>query len=97
MTRRQWSVEQKMAIVLEGLKGEGNVAELCRRHQITQAQYYRWRDQFLSGGEESLRNGKTDKDAEIEGLRRQVEKLEQLAGRQQFMINELKKTKLTGL
>ena len=47
MKQRQWKSEMKAMIVLEGLKGRA-VAELCNAHQISQAQYYQWRDQFLS-------------------------------------------------
>lgn len=47
MKRRQWKAETKAMIVLEGLKGRP-VAELCTAHQISQAQYYQWRDQFLA-------------------------------------------------
>ena len=47
MNRRQWKAETKALIVLEGLKGRP-VGELCHTHQISQAQYYQWRDQFFS-------------------------------------------------
>ena len=47
MKRRKWDAKTKAAIVLQGLKGKG-VAELCTEHQISQAQYYQWRDQFLT-------------------------------------------------
>jgi transposase-like protein len=47
MHRRKWSPKTKAMIVLEGLKGKP-VAELCNAHQISQAQYYQWRDQFLA-------------------------------------------------
>jgi transposase-like protein len=47
MHRRKWSPKTKAMIVLEGLKGKP-VAELCNEHQISQAQYYQWRDQFLA-------------------------------------------------
>jgi transposase-like protein len=47
MQRRQWDAKTKAIIVLEGLKGKP-VAELCNEHQISQAQYYQWRDQFLA-------------------------------------------------
>src|SRR4029453_6009419 len=46
MKRRQWKPEQKALIVLEGLKGRP-IGELCAEHEISQAQYYQWRDQFL--------------------------------------------------
>ena len=47
MHRRKWDAKTKAMIVLEGLKGKP-VAELCTEHQISQAQYYQWRDQFLA-------------------------------------------------
>jgi hypothetical protein len=47
MKRRQWKPEQKALIVLEGLKGRP-IGELCAEHEISQAQYYQWRDQFLA-------------------------------------------------
>jgi transposase-like protein len=47
MKRRKWDPKTKAMIVIEGLKGKP-VAELCNEHQISQAQYYQWRDQFLA-------------------------------------------------
>jgi transposase-like protein len=47
MHRRQWNPKTKAMIVLEGLKGKP-VAELCTEHQISQAQYDQWREQFLA-------------------------------------------------
>jgi transposase-like protein len=47
MQRRQWDAKTKVMIVIEGLQGKP-VAELCTEHQISQAQYYQWRDQFLA-------------------------------------------------
>ncbi len=47
MRRRTWDAKTKAMIVLEGLKGKP-IAELCTEHQISQAQYYQWRDQFLA-------------------------------------------------
>jgi transposase-like protein len=47
MQRRKWDAKTKAIIVLEGLKGKP-VAELCTEHQMSQAQYYQWRDQFLA-------------------------------------------------
>jgi len=41
-----------MAIVLEGMKGQKSVAEICREHQISQTLFYRWRDRFLEAGAE---------------------------------------------
>jgi transposase-like protein len=47
MKRRKWKPEQKALIVLEGLKGRP-ISELCAEHEISQAQYYQWRDLFLA-------------------------------------------------
>ena len=47
MKRRKWEPKAKAMIVVEGLKGK-QVADICIEHQISQAQYYQWRDQFLS-------------------------------------------------
>ncbi len=47
-TRRQWSTEEKLRIVLEGLKPQVNVEELCRQHGIHSSQYYTWRERALS-------------------------------------------------
>ena len=47
MKRRRWKPEQKALIVLEGLKGTP-IGELCAEHEISQAQYYQWRDLFLA-------------------------------------------------
>lgn len=50
MTGRKWTAEEKLAIVLEGIKGAKPVAEICREHRLVQTQYYQWRDRFLEGG-----------------------------------------------
>jgi transposase-like protein len=50
MKRRKIDPETKMAAVLEGFKGESSVAEICRKYQISESLYYRWRDKFLEGG-----------------------------------------------
>lgn len=45
--RRQHTPEFKVEVVLEGLRGEKSIAEICRKHDITDSLYYSWRDQFL--------------------------------------------------
>ena len=47
MPRHKWDPQTKANVVLQGLKGRP-VADICTEHQISQAQYYQWRDQFLS-------------------------------------------------
>jgi transposase-like protein len=51
--KRQWSPEKKALIVIQGLKGTP-VSEICNEHQISQAQYYQWRDQFLSNASKTF-------------------------------------------
>ncbi len=49
-TRRRYNAEEKIRIVLEGLRGEDSIAELCRREGINQNLYYRWSKEFLEAG-----------------------------------------------
>jgi transposase-like protein len=88
MKGRKWTAEEKLAIVLEGIKGASPVAEICREHQIAQTQYYQWRDRFLEGGKRALTNGVS---ASEEALRREIEKLQRLIGKQALAIELLKK------
>ena len=53
-TRHRYSAEEKIRIVLEGLKGEESIAELCRREGIVQNLYYRWSKDFLEAGKKRL-------------------------------------------
>ena len=89
MKLRKWSSEEKMAIVLEGLRGQKSVAEICREHQISQALYYRWRDRFLEAGQKGLSNGGGEDE---KALQAQIGKLEKIIGRQTIAIEALKKT-----
>ena len=59
MKRRKIDPETKMAAVLEGLRGESSIADICRKYQISESLYYRWRDKFLEAGSRALasRNG----------------------------------------
>ena len=53
-TRRQHSSEEKIRIVLEGLRGEDSISELCRREGIAQSLYYSWSKEFLEAGKKRL-------------------------------------------
>jgi len=88
MKKRNWSVEEKLAIVLEGLKEKRPVAEICRQHRISQTLYYRWRDKFLEGGKKGLVNGAGDDNA----YKAEIEKLQKIIGKQAIQIEILKKT-----
>jgi transposase-like protein len=53
MKRRRIDPETKMAAVLEGLRGESSMADICHKYQISESLYYRWRDKFLEGGRQA--------------------------------------------
>ena len=60
---RQWSSEEKTALVLMLLRGEATAAELCRRHGMSENSLYTWRERFLAAGQEALSNGKAKRGA----------------------------------
>lgn len=88
MKNRNWTLDEKMAIVLEGISGKVSVADICRTHQISQTLYYRWRDKFLEGGRSAL-NGKKEHSNSTDA---EIEKLEKIIGKQTVQIEILKKT-----
>ena len=53
-TRRHFSAEDKIRIVLEGLRGEDSIAELCRKEGIAQSLYYTWSQEFMEAGKRRL-------------------------------------------
>lgn len=61
MKSRKWTGQQKLNIVLEGLKGKVSLTELCNQHQISQAQYYKWRDRLLKDGVKVFEFGGIDR------------------------------------
>ena len=67
-TRRQYAAEEKIPMVLEGLRGEESIAELCRREQVNQNLYYRWSKAFLEAGKKRLA-GDTQREATVDELR----------------------------
>ena len=78
-TRRRFSVEEKVRIVLEGLRGEQSVAELCRREGLAPNLYYRWSKEFLEAGKKRLL-GDTTREAtapEVKALRDENGRLKQ--------------------
>jgi transposase-like protein len=88
MKLRKWSADEKLAIVMEGLKEKRSVSEICREHKISQTLYYRWRDKFLEGGKRALVNGASDDN----GYKAEIEKLQKIIGKQAIQIEILKKT-----
>lgn len=97
-TRRKFSTEEKIRIVLEGLRGEVSIAELCRREGIVANLYYRWSKDFLEAGKKRLQ-GDTVREAtssEVVELRQENEQLKQLVA-ELSLKNRLLKKSLTGL
>ncbi len=97
-TRRKYSAEEKIRIVLEGLKGEVSIVELCRREGIVSNLYYRWSKDFLEAGKKRLA-GDTAREAtssEVGDLRSESDQLKQLVA-ELSLKNRLLKKSLTGL
>ena len=97
-TRRKFTAEEKIRIVLEGLKGEASISELCRREGIVSNLYCRWSKDFLEAGKKRLQ-GDTVREAtsgEVSGLRAENEQLKQLVA-ELSLKNRLLKKSLTGL
>ena len=96
-TRKQYSAEEKIRIVLDGLRGEDSIAELCRREGINQNLYYRWSKEFLEAGKRRLA-GDTAREAtsdEVKGLRRQTVDLKEVVA-ELMLENRLLKKSMTG-
>ena len=77
--RRHFSAEEKIRIVLEGLRGEDSIAELCRKEGIAQNLYYRWSKEFLESGKKQLA-GDTAREAtsdEVKQLRAEARQLKE--------------------
>jgi transposase len=78
-TRRHFSAEEKIRIVLDGLRGEDSIAELCRKEGIAQNLYYRWSKEFLEAGKKRLA-GDTAREAtsdEVKTLRAEARQLKE--------------------
>jgi transposase len=95
-TRRQFSAEEKIRIVLTGLRGEDSIAELCRREGIVENLYYRWSKEFLEAGKKRLA-GDTARAAtsdEVRELRREASALKEVVAELTLENRLLKKSAL---
>lgn len=96
-TRRKYSAEEKIRIVLEGLRGEESIAELCRREGINPNMYYKWSKEFLEAGKARL-TGDTKRQAtssEVSELREENEQLKQVVAELLLKNRVLKKSALS--
>ena len=95
-TRKHYSSEEKIRIVLDGLCGKDSIAELCRREDISQGIYYKWSKNFLEAGKRRL-TGDTARAAttdEVKDLRRETRDLKEVVAEQALELRLLKKSML---
>jgi len=93
-TRKHYSAEEKIRIVVAGLRGEDSIAELCRREAISQNLYYRWSKEFLEAGKKRLA-GDTAREAtseEVKSLRREAVALKEVVAELTLENRLLKKS-----
>ena len=79
-TRRIFSAEQKITIVMEALRAEMSIAELCRKYSIQESQFYKWNKEFLEAGKKRL-SGDTTREAtseEVNDLRKENARLKEM-------------------
>lgn len=93
-TRRHFSAEDKIRIVLDGLRGEDSIAELCRKEGIHQNLYYRWSKEFLEAGKKRLA-GDTEREAssgEVKALKDETSQLKEMLAEVMIENRLLKKS-----
>ena len=96
-TRQQYSAEEKIRIVLDGLRGEDSIAALCRREGIAEGLYYSWSKEFLEAGKKRLA-GDTARQAtgnEVKALRAEARDLKEALA-EQMLENRLLKKSMIG-
>ena len=93
-TRKQYSAEEKIRIVLECVRGEESIAALCRREGIAESLYYNWSKEFLEAGKKRLA-GDTARAAtsdEVKVLRKEARDLKEVVAEQALELRLLKKS-----
>src|ERR1039458_2406076 len=93
-TRKRHSSEEKIRIVLDGLRGEFSIAELCRREGIAESLYYAWSKEFLEAGKRRLAGDtvRAATNGEVKDLRREAQELKAVAAEQALELGPLKKS-----
>ena len=99
VTRRRFTPEEKIRIVLEGFRHEVPIRDLCRREGIRPNVYYAWLRDFMEAGKERLARDivRDATRAEVNGLKRENERLKQLVADLSLKVHILKKTEVPGL
>jgi transposase len=95
-TRKQYGAEEKIRIVLDGLRGEDSIAELCRREGIAQGLYYKWSKDFMEAGKKRLADDivRQANTGEVTTLRREARQLKEVVTEQTLELRLLKKSML---
>ena len=93
-TRKHHSAEEKIRIVLDGLRGEYSIAELCRREGIAESLYYSWSKEFLEAGKRRLAGdtARAATSSEVKDLRREARALKEVVAEQALELRLLKKS-----
>jgi transposase len=97
ITRRKYSSEEKIRIVIEGMRGEVSIAELCRKEGIAQNLYYRWSKDFMESGKKRL-DGDTMRDAntsEVQSLKKENAQLKEAVA-ELLLQNRIYKKSMSG-
>jgi len=97
-TRKHYSAEDKIRIVLDGLRGEDSIAELCRREGIAQSMYYVWSKEFLEAGKRRLAGdtARAATSSEVRDLRQEARALKEVVAEQALELRLLKKSMIAG-
>jgi transposase len=99
LTRRRFTAEEKIRIVLEGFRRDTPVRDLCRREGIQPGTYYAWLKDFMEAGKERLSRD-TVRDAtrgEVQDIKRENARMKQLIAELSLQVHVLKKTAIPGL
>ena len=93
-TRKQYSAEEKIRIILDGLRGEESVAALCRREGIAESLYYSWSKDFLEAGKKRLAGdtGRQATSGEVKDLKREMRDMKELVAELSLENRLLKKS-----
>jgi transposase len=93
-TRKQYSAEEKIRIILEGLRGEESIAALCRREGIAESLYYSWSKEFLEAGKKRLAGdtGRQATSGEVKDLKREMRDMKELVAELSLENRLLKKS-----
>ena len=94
VTRKQYGAEEKIRIVLDGLRGEHSIAELCRREGIAESLYYNWSKEFLEAGKRRLAGdtARAATSSEVKELRQEARALKEVVAEQSLELRLLKKS-----